>query len=383
MNDLYCSTKFTDLLVHIQTRLLYNCCKAYPERINLDWLEQNPGKLFHTPTMIQDRTEMLAGKRCKSCEWGCYKIEDKGMTSPRQELAKPMFINDVMSPLKRLQISLTNDCNLTCAYCSPEWSTAWFKDIEKNGEYEVKDVDHPISNWNKLYNKISQRRRGVDTKFFQLVLREIDLSDDIEQVIFLGGEPLLNNYLLSVMNKLKTKKITITTGLGVNPIRLNKFLDSVSNKIVEFDVSAESTGRYFEFIRYGCEWKTFKKNLENIKQKGFKVDFISTISNIGAFDLINFYKMYGHQHHVSFNQISGKAFLGVNVLDDESKYMISNSVKEYEHLDFFKKLIASMSQSCSTKEKKDLSSYLHKFAKRRGLSLEIFPKHFVDWLGIK
>ena len=52
--DYYCSAKFTELQVHVQSRLLYNCCKAYPERVNLDWLEENPGRLFHTDTMVED-----------------------------------------------------------------------------------------------------------------------------------------------------------------------------------------------------------------------------------------------------------------------------------------------------------------------------------------
>ena len=94
MNDVYCSTKFTDLAVSVPSRLLYNCCKAYPERVNLDWLEENPGKLFHTPTMTQDRTEMLAGKKCKSCDWGCYQYEELGLTSPRAD-KEPMKIDNI------------------------------------------------------------------------------------------------------------------------------------------------------------------------------------------------------------------------------------------------------------------------------------------------
>jgi len=130
MSDVYCSTKFKELQVHVQSRLLYNCCKAWPERIDLNWLENNPGKLFHTPTMVADRQLMLEGKRSKSCEHGCYQYEDQGLTSARN-LYKDKKIIDVYNPLETLQISLSNDCNLTCAYCSSEWSTAWHRDIKK------------------------------------------------------------------------------------------------------------------------------------------------------------------------------------------------------------------------------------------------------------
>ena len=122
--DYYCSTKFTDLAVHVQGRLLYNCCKAYPERVNLDWLEANPGRLFHTETMLEDRRLMLDNKSCVSCHHGCYKYEEQGLSSARQEqldTTNPASarISDPNAPLTSLSISLSTDCNLSCVYCAP------------------------------------------------------------------------------------------------------------------------------------------------------------------------------------------------------------------------------------------------------------------------
>ena len=121
----YCSTKFTDLQVHVQGRLLYNCCKAYPERVDLEWLEANPGKLFHTDTMLEDRKLMLEDKSCVSCHFGCYKYEEQGLSSTRLQKNTHEFIANPEAPLKNLSIALSTDCNLTCAYCGPEWSTTW------------------------------------------------------------------------------------------------------------------------------------------------------------------------------------------------------------------------------------------------------------------
>src|SRR6056300_450914 len=129
--DYYCSAKFTDLQVHVQSRLLYNCCKAYPERVDIEWLEANPGRLFHTDTMLADRKLMLEGKSCASCHHGCYKYEEQGLPSTRLQQHNHEVISDTGAPLKRLQISLSTDCNMTCMYCGPEWSTSWHKDIKK------------------------------------------------------------------------------------------------------------------------------------------------------------------------------------------------------------------------------------------------------------
>ena len=156
----YCSTKFTDLQVHVQGRLLYNCCKAYPERINLEWLEANPGKLFHTDTMLEDRKLMIEDKSCASCHHGCYKYEEQGLSSARLQKNTNEFITNPKAPLKDLSISLSTDCNLTCAYCSPEWSTSWQKDIDKNGNYELTDFKKKNDNFAKLWSKIKQKSRS-------------------------------------------------------------------------------------------------------------------------------------------------------------------------------------------------------------------------------
>ena len=189
--DYYCSAKFTDLMVHVQGRLLYNCCKAYPERVDLDWLDDNPGRLFHTDTMLEDRELMLDNKSCASCHHGCYKYEEQGLTSSRQKYINDTKISDPHAPLRQLTISLSTDCNLTCMYCSPEWSSSWQKDLEKNGEYLLDGVPAKQNdNWSNLWARMKQKSRGMESRFFAQLLKEIKLSTGLESVILLGGEPL-------------------------------------------------------------------------------------------------------------------------------------------------------------------------------------------------
>jgi hypothetical protein len=181
--DYYCSTKFTDLAVHVQSRLLYNCCRAYPERVDLDWLEANPGRLFHTETMLQDRGLMLDNKSCASCHHGCYKYEEQGLSSERQQHKNHTKISDPHAPIRHLDISLSTDCNLTCMYCSPEWSSSWQRDVEKNGDYFLNGV--PVKqndNWSNLWAKMKQKSRSTDSRFFDLLIKEIKLADGLESI---------------------------------------------------------------------------------------------------------------------------------------------------------------------------------------------------------
>jgi len=383
MSDVYCPTKFKELQVHVQSRLLYNCCKAWPERIDLDWLENNPGKLFHTPTMVADRQLMLEGKRSKSCEHGCYQYEDQGLTSARN-LYKDKKIIDVYNPLETLQISLSNDCNLTCAYCSSEWSTAWHRDIKKNGEYPIDEYNNKNDNWSKLWSKIKQRDRSTDTKFFKLLCNEISLNPHIKNITILGGEPLLNNHLYKILDIATDKKIKIISGLGVDIQKLKKITDHIKdNKNISFQISAEGTGDIFEFIRYGARWNDFLQKIDYIKNTGIIIEFLSVISNITSFGIVSFYDMFSDKHKITYNPVADRSFLQSNVLDDLSKKNLLDSIKDEMDNKFFLQLKQSVSQEYSDSERKKLSVFLKEFTKRRNLKLDIFPDHFVKWLDIK
>ena len=381
MNDVYCSAKFTELQVHISSRLLYNCCKAYPERIN--WLERNPGKLFYTPTMVQDRTEMLAGKKCKSCDWGCYKYEEQGLSSARTEVKNKGRISNTEGSLIDLQIALSTDCNLTCAYCSAEWSTSWSKDLKENGRYNIKEIDNDhYNNWTNLWSKMKQKDRSTDSKFFHLMLREIELSKNIQTLSILGGEPLLNNNLISFLDRVPDKKVRITSGLGVSVSRLEKILKQVKDKNVEFIISAESTERNFEFIRYGSSWKDFLRKIDMIKNNGNPMTFMSTINNLSIFDIKSFYELMSQHYRVIFNSVTSRPLLQANVLDDRSKENFIRSLGEKTNNEFYKKIIDILKVPYEEKERKNLSIFLKEFALRRKLSLDIFPDHFLKWLEI-
>ena len=383
MSDVYCSSKFKELQVHVQSRLLYNCCKAWPERITLDWLENNPGKLFHTPTMIADRKLMLEGKRSKSCEHGCYQYEDQGITSKRISEKKNEFISDVYNPLKSITISLSNDCNLTCAYCSSEWSTAWARDIDKNGEYNIEKYKNKNDNWSQLWSKMKQKDRSSDTKFFKLLMKEIALCPDIKTINIMGGEPLLNNELMELLETMKDKKIKIVSGLGVSINRFKSIVDKIKDKNnISFDISAENTNNFFEFIRHGLSWSDFTHKIDYIKKSGITINFLSTITNLTSFDIVSFYNMFGNEHIISYNPVTDRAFLQPNVLDDLSKKILIDSIQDKMDNNFFIQLKESISQPHNDIERKNLSMFLKEFSNRRKLKLDIFPVHFLKWVDL-
>jgi len=383
MSDVYCSSKFKELQVHVQSRLLYNCCTAWPERIDLHWLENNPGRLFYTPTMIADRKLMLQGKKSKSCDYGCYQYEDQGLTSKRISGKNNEVISDVYNPLKSITISLSNDCNLTCAYCSSEWSTAWAKDIDKNGEYHIEKYKNKNDNWIKLYQKLKQKDRSNNSKFFKLLMKEISLSLDIKSIAIMGGEPLLNNELTGLLEIIKDKEIQITSGLGVSINRFKNIIDKIKDKNnISLNISAETTNNFFEFIRYGLSWNDFLHKIDYIKKSGITIKFLSTISNLTSFDIVSFYNMFGNEHMIDHNPVTDRSFLQPNVLDDLSKKILIDSIQDKMDNKFFVQLKQSISQPYNDMERQNLSKFLKEFSNRRQLKLDIFPNHFLKWLDL-
>ena len=383
--DYYCATKFTDLMVHVQARLLYNCCKAYPERINLQWLEKNPGSLFHTDTMIDDRKKMLDNKSCFSCHHGCYKQEEQGIMSARQHSVNPVMdrskskLQDPYASLKDLTIALTTDCNLACVYCAPEWSTTWQREVDQGGSYVMEDYAIKNSNFNKTWSKLKQKARGADNKFFKLLLNEIKLADELEVITLLGGEPLLNNQFDHLLESAIGKRIKIFSGLGVSDQRLQKVLDKTKGMPISWNISAEATGRHFEFVRHGLTWDEFVKKVDMINDNGQEIVFHSTISNLSAFDFSNFYKHFGTDFPIKSSSVTGRPFMSPHVLDKESKDQIVDSLESISSRQ--NKVAKWLYAEPSDLERRNIGSYLRQLRKRRSVDLHIFPKNFLQWCG--
>ena len=380
--DYYCTKKFTELTVHVQGRLLYNCCKAWPERVNIDWLENNPGKLFHTEQMIEDRQAMLEDKSCKSCHFGCYKQEEQGLMSHRLLSKTDEFISDPYAPVKELSIALSTDCNLTCIYCSPEWSSSWHKDVDKNGSYKLNGFTLDNDNFTTLWNKMKQKSRSTETKFFKLLLEEIKMANGLEKVVVLGGEPLLHNNLKPLLEQINDKAITVVSGLGVNRNRLENILSKVDNEKVEFRVSAESTEKFFELIRYGASWNSFLENIKVLEDRGFKVTFSSTISNLSILDFGNFYKLFNKDHKIHFNGMEERPFLMPHVLDDKSKENFIANKDLFNDSEMFKDIKKSMNSSYTDLEYKNFIKFLKEFSSRRNIDLSFLPEHFKKWCNL-
>ena len=376
--DYYCRTKFTNLQVNVQGRLLYNCCRAYPEKIDLDWLEDNPGRLFHTDTMLADRKLMLENKSCHSCHHGCYKYEEQGLPSYRQQWPHDPRITDPQADLRSLDIVLSTDCNLKCVYCSPDFSSSWQREIAEHGPYMLDGQVIKNEPRHNLWAKMKQKDRSAGSRFFQLLLSELALAKGLEKISFLGGEPLLNNQLEQIIERVEDKNISITSGLGISHKRLSTVLKKIKGKDVTFCLSAEATGEFFEFIRYGVSWQDFKQRVEMIEDHGHRIKFTATMSNISSQDFHRFLDHFGDRQ-IETSVLSGRQFLMPHVMDEVSKQKCLDNLNGVGKK--YKNVLEMIETDPHEIDRKNLGTYLKQLSLRRGAPLDFLPDHFLKWCG--
>lgn len=380
LQDFYCSEKFTWLSVDLEKRQSYSCCAVKPHAIDLGWAKNNPGQLFNTPHLIEERQTMLSGQPVASCQSPCWEPERQNITSRRMlySTQEKLFNSTRVSAPENLHIMLGSTCNMTCSYCCKQYSSAWTRDLQENGPYTDQDR-FKIFPIDKILTKISQTEHQTSVGYLSLV-EEIESLHATDCVYLTGGETFLYNNFAEFVNRISVNnRVKIFTGMGVNPTRFKSQLSKLINRDrITLIVSAENCNDLYEFNRFGNTWQNFNTNLAEIENQKFDWYFSSVISNLTIFGFAEFAKQF-EGRYIKYEFCSDPDFLNVNVLDDASKDhvigMLNNS-----NIDFKDKLISSIAAVTTEQHRNQLSLYLTEFARRRKLNLDIYPSTFVQWL---
>lgn len=381
----YCNQKFWWLSVDIEKSNTLSCCAAAPERIDLEWLENNPGQLFNTLSLQQERTDMLQGIPVKSCYATCWKAESNNLPSRRIHLKGDKVTHtNITSIPETLHIIVGSNCNMTCVYCCKQYSSAWRNDIITNGNYSTTTNDDRfvLNTSDRILVKLGQKDIA-NTQMNAILLHELGILADntsIKEIQINGGETFLYLFLSQLVEALpSTVLIKIWTGLGVDKKRFSRELDKLKKfPNIQLVISAENIGQSYEFNRYGNTWQQFQDNLNYIKDSGISYKFNATISNLTVFGLVDFYSFVGSAE-VQFEPCTDPEFLSINTMDDASRATVVDSVDSLPG-DIKNLILTSLQQPVEELSRVNLKSYLVEFAQRRNLTLDCFPKSFITWI---
>lgn len=374
INDYYCSQKFWWLSVDIEKGQASSCCSALPHNIDLT------SDLFNSEILITERRQMLNNQPVESCKQTCWIPESEGRISRRQilnstEITHTQLENDP----EILNVLMGKQCNLNCVYCSKNYSSSWAKDLLDNGDYVgLNDSRYKLETKDKIFINLSHSTIQNSNRTVSILekIYELSKSATIKKVIVSGGEPFLYNALSTLVNKFKCP-VEIYTGLGINERRFQNELMKF-DKNVSLVISAETTGKVYEFIRTGNSWKRFLNNLEYLNKTKIDYGFSSTISNLTIFDISNFLNMFPTSE-IKWNICSDPIFLQLHNLDYTSKDTILNNI------DFYPQglkdiIINNLNVQPNPYIQKDLKIFILQFCDRNKLDLSVFPMSFVNWI---
>jgi sulfatase maturation enzyme AslB (radical SAM superfamily) len=170
----------------------------------------------------------------------CKLAESSGVNSRRlgaNQWYKDNGYDNSDVELIRLDYWVGDTCNLRCAICLPEYSSAWKQELGVSPKLKKSVVNH--------------------------FWRNLDLST-LRSVHFNGGEPLLSKTHVEFLQALPNKDqihINYNTNATILPDQL--LLDLWQKfKLVQIDFSIDDIEKRFEYQRYPANWKHVTNNLQ-------------------------------------------------------------------------------------------------------------------------
>jgi MoaA/NifB/PqqE/SkfB family radical SAM enzyme len=239
------------------------------------------GELWSSAKLESVRADLVSGRRRSECR-ACWELEDMGMVSLRQGqliqrgLENKERVAEWLSQGRlpwphTLELKLSNLCNLKCRMCSPAASTPWIKEwAGARGFYapgEARGID-------KSYDMQISKREPVLDHFLTNEKFMSDLSafaDDIRELEFAGGEPLLDPLHYEVLEKVLPRAADITLKYSTNLMMLGTRRFDVMEmwkrfKGIKLTVSIDGPPELNEYIRTGTVTETLEANLRRVRE---------------------------------------------------------------------------------------------------------------------
>jgi len=385
--------------INLSDQSIAQCCRTDWLPYDLTESKKDIISIFNAEHLKQDRELMLNGTVPKSCT-NCVEYEKNGieiqnyLLASRENIVHTTTQKQTLPP--RLDFVLHNFCNLTCVYCGPIFSSSWTKEINDNGTYKSDNVKKTIKIKDLVKNKIplTEYKKSTSFQILDKLAKHKDFNQ-VKKITLLGGEPLVNPYLIDVCKTIlennPTVELWITTGLGVpdktlfNKIEQLKEIDK--NNQIGMNVSVETTGKIFEFIRYGITWEDFDRRFRYLIDQFGKdrISIMTVLFVLGMMDYKNFLEylnslgldskdcQFGYLEDpmylslLSFDQNIVKErindLLATDLLNESTRKTLENTLTQ---------------QKANTKLNQQFVEYIQEFSQRRNLDLTIFPKELLE-----
>jgi len=311
-------------------------CSVGDHHIHLGNVQSQPiNEIWNGKEYRTMRKNMLAGKKCAECS-ACYKIEESGVTSPRQshtdKFKKYISLADTTNSdgsvemnLRYFDVRWSNICNFKCRSCSSTYSSSWATEDNSTGQNKKVFIFAGGNSNDELYNQF------------------LPYFKNIEEFYFAGGEPLLTDkhydileYLISIgKTDVKLHYNTNLSNLKYKDRSVILLWKHFSN--VQVYASLDSWGDRAEYIREGTNWKIIEDNLRLIKQQIPHVQLYTTtvVSSFNVSTLPEFFtyiiesKLFNINNlNPSLYSLQTPEFYSFSILNDKLKSTIIDKLSK-------------------------------------------------------
>lgn len=334
--------RFNDDKLHVAP-----CCQARSKIVHVDNFD------FATDDYLTGiRKEISAGNKPTACAL-CWQDEDVGKKSRR--LSQIEFYN--MPPttqitLESIDYHSTWACNLACIMCGPGNSSTWATELEWSQE---------------LREKNGKRFRKSNS-----ILENLDLTT-IKRLHFNGGEPLLNNEHISVLDKIDLSDVVVSYNTNGTIYPSDELVEIWHRaKLVKLFLSIDAVESAFEYIRWPANWDQLAANLKRMRQELPSNVMFSFAVTIGTYNALNLRPLWDWFNiNMSSNREGDQADfcyqLAINFdpswLTQEAKYAI---IKDLEHIESLAGFVNYITRSIDAAPLSGWIDKLTKIDQRRG-----------------
>jgi MoaA/NifB/PqqE/SkfB family radical SAM enzyme len=272
-------------------------------------------EIWNGKSLADFRARMLSGERDKRC-WKCWKAEDAGSNSLRQMFNShgPMPLDGNAETLaaalpRRLDLRFSNLCNLSCRTCGPACSSKWYSEAKITEWWKTpapSALDETFSSTSEALEKLGPT------------------LDQVEDIYFAGGEPLLHEGHYGVLRELIARArtdVNLVYNTNVTELRLggSEVLPLWSHfKDVLVLASIDGHKELGELVREGLSWDRFVRNIQTIRDACPHVRLVFSIT-VSVLNIFALPELCEHLQAIDPNRVPEFHF---NVLQEPQRYSI-------------------------------------------------------------